>query len=55
MGGLAAQPRPLGTEKLSGRDLYRVRQGSYRILYEIFDRDLTVLVIKIGHRPDVYR
>ena len=52
---LAEQPRPAGAEKLSGHDLYRVRQGNYRILYEIIDRDLIVTVIKIGHRREVYR
>ena len=55
MRDLAEQPRPPGAEKLSGHDLYRVRQGNYRVLYEIVDRDLTVTVIKIGHRRDVYR
>jgi len=55
MRDLAKQPRPPGAEKLSGHDLYRVRQGNYRILYEIVDHDLTVTVIKIGHRRDVYR
>jgi mRNA interferase RelE/StbE len=55
MRDLAQQPRPPGAEKLSGHDLYRVRQGNYRILYEIVDQDLTVTVIKIGHRRDVYR
>jgi len=52
---LAAQPRPPGSEKLSGHELHRVRQGNYRILYEIVDHDHTVTVIKIGHRQDVYR
>ena len=52
---LAGQSRPPGAEKLSGHDLYRVRQGNYRILYEIIDHDLTVTVIKIGHRREVYR
>jgi mRNA interferase RelE/StbE len=52
---LAEQPRPAGAEKLSGHDLYRVRQGNHRILYELIDHDLTVTVIKIGHRRDVYR
>ena len=50
-----AQPRPPGAEKLGGHDLYRIRQGNYRILYEIVDADLTVTVIKIGHRREVYR
>jgi mRNA interferase RelE/StbE len=52
---LAEDPRPLGGEKLSGQDKYRVRQGYYRILYAIEDQDLIVLVIKVGHRKDVYR
>jgi mRNA interferase RelE/StbE len=45
MRDLAEEPRPPGAEKLSGHDLYRVRQGNYRILYEIIDQDLTVTVI----------
>ncbi|HET8696982.1 MAG TPA: type II toxin-antitoxin system RelE/ParE family toxin [Gammaproteobacteria bacterium] len=52
---LADDPRPLGCEKLSGLERYRVRQGWYRIIYEIQDRQLIVLVVKIGHRRDVYR
>ena len=52
---LAEDPRPTGCEKLSGRDVYRVRQGRYRILYEIRDNELIVLVIRISHRRDVYR
>jgi mRNA interferase RelE/StbE len=52
---LAADPRPPGCERLSGRDRYRVRQGVYRIVYEIDDARLEVLVVKIGHRGDVYR
>ena len=55
MQGLSAQPRPPGCEKLTGHDLFRVRQGNYRILYEVQDQDLTVTVFKIGHRRDVYR
>jgi mRNA interferase RelE/StbE len=52
---LSGQPRPPGCEKLSGHDLFRVRQGKYRILYEVQDQDLIVTVFKIGHRRDVYR
>lgn len=52
---LAENPRPPGCQKLSGYDRYRLRQGDYRILYEIRDRDVVVVVIKIGHRRDVYR
>jgi mRNA interferase RelE/StbE len=52
---LAYDPRPPGCEKLSGEERYRVRQGAYRIVYEIEDRRLTVVVVRIGHRRDVYR
>ena len=52
---LASDPRPSGCEKLSGQERYRVRQGAYRIVYEIEDSRLVVLVVKIGHRRDVYR
>lgn len=52
---LAEDPRPSGTEKLGGRDRYRVRQGVYRIIYSISDDVLIVAVIKVGHRGDVYR
>jgi mRNA interferase RelE/StbE len=52
---LAEEPRPPGCEKLSGQDKYRLRQGRYRILYEIKDQDLLVYVVKIGQRKDVYR
>jgi mRNA interferase RelE/StbE len=52
---LADKPRPAGCEKLSGQERYRVRQGVYRIVYEIEDQRLVVLVVKVGHRRDVYR
>jgi len=52
---LAEEPRPAGCEKLSGRERYRVRQGVYRIIYEIHDDVLTVVVVKVGHRREVYR
>jgi len=52
---LAADPRPFGCEKLSGLERYRVRQGAYRIICEIEDRRLTVLVVKVDHRREVYR
>ena len=52
---LADDPRPAGCEKLSGQERYRVRQGVYRIIYEIEDDRLTVLVVKVGHRRGVYR
>ena len=52
---LALNPRPVGCEKLSGQERYRVRQGSYRIIYEIEDAKLIVLVVKISHRRNAYR
>lgn len=52
---LRTEPRPTGVEKLSGQEKYRIRQGVYRILYEIRDTKLIVVVVKIGHRRDVYR
>ena len=52
---LSSDPRPPGCEKLSGHDQYRIRQGNYRILYEIQDMDRVVVVVKVGHRRDVYR
>ena len=51
---LAADPRPPGCEKLSSQERYRVRQGRYRIVYSIQDDELTVWVVKVGHRKDVY-
>ena len=54
--GLAADPRPPGCERLAALEgLYRVRIGDYRIIYQIEDRALIVLVITIGHRREVYR
>ena len=52
---LAEDPRPPGCEKLSGQQRYRLRQGRYRILYSIQDDELTVWVVKISHRRNIYR
>jgi len=52
---LAVDPRRDGAIKLSGHNLYRIRQGLYRIIYEIKDIELVVQVIKVGHRSDVYK
>ena len=52
---LADDPRPHGSQKLSGNDRFRLRQGSYRIIYSIEDDALVVYVIKVGHRKDVIR
>ncbi|MBS0557530.1 MAG: type II toxin-antitoxin system RelE/ParE family toxin [Proteobacteria bacterium] len=53
--GLQDDPRPVGAIKLAGRETWRLRQGDYRILYDIFDNVLVIDVIQIGHRRDVYR
>jgi mRNA interferase RelE/StbE len=53
--GLASEPRPHGCEKLSGLEQYRVRQGDYRVVYGVDDEARVVIVVKIGHRRDVYR
>ncbi|MDX1555927.1 MAG: type II toxin-antitoxin system RelE/ParE family toxin [Xanthomonadales bacterium] len=52
---LSRDPRPRGAVKMSGLDRYRIRQGRFRILYTIEDAVLTVHVIKVGDRKDVYR
>ncbi len=53
---LAEEPRPHGVERLSGeQSLYRIRVGDYRIIYTLEDDELIVLVVKVGHRRDVYR
>ena len=55
IGTLADHPRPVGAEKLSGDDKYRIRQGDYRILYEVVDAMLIVTVVRVGTRRGVYR
>jgi mRNA interferase RelE/StbE len=55
IGSLADNPRPVGCEKLSGQEKYRIRQGNYRIIYSIQDAELIVWVVKVGHRREVYR
>ncbi len=52
---LSEEPRPRGCEKLTGQERFRLRQGRYRIVYSIQDDELTVWVVKVGHRKDVYR
>ena len=52
---LARDPRPPGHEKLTGQERYRVRQGHYRIIYSIQDKEFTVWVVKVGHRKDIYQ
>ncbi len=51
---LANNPRPMGYKKLKGRPGYRLRQGDYRIVYDINEQILTVFIIAAGHRKDIY-
>jgi mRNA interferase RelE/StbE len=52
---LEQEPRPSGCRKLTGESQYRVRVGDYRIVYDVRDRELLVLVLRVAHRRDVYR
>ena len=53
---LSIEPRPYGSKKLTGTvSSYRVRVGDYRVIYEIYEREIVVTVLKISHRRDVYR
>lgn len=52
---LASEPRPSGTEKLSGQERYRLRQGDYRVLYSVDDNHAAIVVVKIGHGREIYR
>jgi mRNA interferase RelE/StbE len=52
---LEMDPRPNGCKKLKGRKGYRIRVGDYRVIYEIGDNVLRVIVIDLGHRKDIYR
>ena len=55
MKALCDDPRPPGSVKLSGMEYYRIRHGDYRIIYEIEDSRLIVVVVKVGHRREIYR
>ena len=54
--GLVARPRPRGARKLQGYDdVYRIRVGQYRVVYEVVEDRVIVIVLKLGHRKDIYR
>jgi mRNA interferase RelE/StbE len=55
LAGLETNPRPADVKKLKGRDAWRIRVGDYRVIYEIHDRMLQILVITVGHRREIYR
>ena len=52
---LAVEPHPHGSKKVSGQEKYRIRQGNYRILYQLIDDELIINVVKVGHRRDIYK
>ncbi len=52
---LGDEPRPRGSEKLSARERYRIRQGDYRVIYLVDDDLRTIEIVKIGHRGEIYR
>ena len=51
----AQNPRPQGSQKLSGQNRLRIRQGNYRIVYSVDNKDCIVDIVKIGHRREIYR
>lgn len=52
---LADNPRPVGSVKLTGYDVHRLRIGNYRALYTVDDRAKTIEIISVGHRKEIYR
>lgn len=52
---LEDDPRPPGCKKMAGADLWRIRIGDYRVVYSIEDAQLIVLVVRVGHRREIYR
>jgi len=55
LSGLESDPRPADVKKLKGRPAWRIRVGDYRVIYEIHDRVLQIIVITVGHRREIYR
>jgi mRNA interferase RelE/StbE len=51
---LSVEPRPSGCKKLKGRKAYRIRQGNYRVIYEINDTGLTIIIVDVADRKDIY-
>ena len=52
---LETNPKPIGYKKLKGREGFRIRIGNYRVIYHVFESELIIDVITIGHRKDVYK
>ena len=52
---LSIHPRPQGSQKLSHKEQYRVRQGDYRIVYSVQDKEHSIEIVKVGHRREIYR
>jgi mRNA interferase RelE/StbE len=55
LSNLEADPRPPDVKKLKGRDAWRIRVGDYRVIYEIYDRELQIIVVRVGHRREIYK
>ena len=55
LAGLESNPRHAGCKKLTNRDAWRIRAGDYRVIYEIHDKILQVIIVTVGHRREVYR
>ena len=55
LAGLETNPRPADVKKLKGRAAWRIRVSDYRVIYEIHDRVLQIIVITVGHRREIYR
>ena len=55
LAALETNPRPADVKKLKGRDAWRIRVGDYRVIYEIHDRELQIMVVTVGHRREIYR
>ena len=52
---LADNPHPPGSKKLRGSEYFRIRVGDYRIVYSIYEKDIKILIVRIGHRKEVYK